>query len=142
MRLRTKNHATKASRASTCIFERESRTRHVGHSHVSQVRSSKKTSKSRFCFWLGGFHKTMCPIYKKTLPNSPSAHLDLHHNSLSHLAGKSRLFLFPERALSRGTYQVTSRHLYCTLSLFPISSSNLPRPPPPRLDCASPHRPP
>src|SRR6267142_410737 len=94
MRLRTKNHATKASRASTCIFERESRTRHVGHSHVSQARSSKKTSKSRFFLWLGGVQKTTRLIYRFFLPNSPLPHLGLHHNSLYYLAGKSRLFFF------------------------------------------------
>src|SRR6266850_1379308 len=100
MRLRTENHATKASHASTCIFERESRTRHVGHSHVSQVRSSKKTSKSRFFLWLGGVQKTTRLIYRFFLPNSPLPHLGLHHNSLSYLAGKSRLFFFAERALT------------------------------------------
>ena len=42
----------------------------------------------------------MHPITKKKLQNSPSAHLDLHHNSLSHLAGKSHLFLFPKRVLN------------------------------------------
>src|SRR6266850_2908298 len=99
MRLCTENHTTKASCALTCIFEQESCTCHVGHSHISQVRSSKKTSKSHFVFWLGGVQKTMCLIYRFFLLNSPLPHLSLHHNSLSHLAGKSRLFFFAEWAL-------------------------------------------
>src|SRR6266850_1190250 len=100
MRLCTENHTTKASCALTCIFEQESCTCHVGHSHISQVRSSKKTSKSHFFLWLGGVQKTMCLIYRFFLPNSPLPHLSLHHNSLSHLAGKSCLFFFAEQALT------------------------------------------
>src|SRR6267142_1245336 len=104
MRLRTKNHATKASRASTCIFKRELSTRHVGHSHVSQARSSKKTSKSRFFLWLGGVQKTTRLIYRFFLPNSPLPHLGLHHNSLlsrNHLLTKFKFLFFSDLVFDR-----------------------------------------